>query len=70
MAKYKVVMKFSNGSTDEQDETFDTEEAAEAYGLYLCGCYYEGAEILNLSNPGDYPIDEDDEVDFKVIEAR
>ena len=39
------------------------------YGGYLCGCYHEGAELLSSSNPGDYPLDDDDDVDFEIIEV-
>ncbi|WP_024866362.1 hypothetical protein [Butyrivibrio sp. FCS014] len=42
---------------------------AEEHGLYLCGCYKTGCEILNMSNPGDYPLDEDDDVDFEVVKV-
>lgn len=66
---FKVVMCYSDGTREEDDEIFDTESAAEEYGGYLCGCYHEGAEILNLSNPGDYPLDDDDDVDFEIIEV-
>ena len=67
--KYKVVMNYSDGTSEEDDEIFDTESAAEEYGIYFCSCYHQGGEILNLSNPGDYPLDEDDDVDFEVIEV-
>ena len=69
MAKYKIVMIYSDGTEDEQNEVFDTETEATDYACYLCGCYHEGAEILNMSNPGDYPLDEDDDVDFEIIEV-
>lgn len=69
MAKYKIAMYYSDGTEDEQDEVFNTEEEAVDYAGYLCGCYHEGAEILNMSNPGDYPLDEDYDVDFEIIEV-
>ena len=54
MAKYKVLFN------DEQEE-------AEEHALYLVSCTKLGAEILHMSNPGDY--DEDDyEVDYEIIE--
>ncbi len=32
--------------------------------------YVAGGEVLHLSNPGDYPLNEDDaDVDFNVIEV-
>lgn len=69
MAKYQVEMHYSDGTTELDDEIFDTEQEAEEHGLYLCSCYSLGGEILNMSNPGDYPLDEDDDVDFEVIEV-
>ncbi len=41
-----------------EDEEFDNYEDADEYGMYLASCTAEGAEILHMSNPGDY--DEDD----------
>lgn len=65
MAKYKIVF-----DGEEQDEVFDTEEAAEEYALYLCSCTREGAEILHMSNPGDYDYDEDsfEDPDYEIVE--
>ena len=76
MSKFKVKMIYNDdeemlmedGSYD--DAIFDSEEEAESAGLQACSDSREGAEILNLSNPGDYPYDEDEyEVDFEVIEV-
>jgi len=55
---------------EEQDETFDTEEAAEDYALYLRSCEQSGAEILHWSNPGDHDYDEDtfESSDYEIIE--
>lgn len=47
---------------------FDSEEAAEAYARYLVSCCQIGAETLNLSNPGDYPLDNYDELDYEIVE--
>ncbi|MBB6630672.1 MULTISPECIES: hypothetical protein [Clostridium] len=69
MKMFKILMKYSDGSSEEQDEVFDSEAEAEDYAGYLCSCYHDGAEILNLSNPGDYPIDEDDDVDYEILEV-
>lgn len=65
MAKYKIIL-----DGEEQDEVFTTEEAAEEYALYLCSCSRVGAEILHMSNPGDYDYDEDEfeDPDFEIIE--
>ena len=62
MAKYKVLF-----NDELEDEVFDTEEEAEEHVLYLVSCTKLGAEILHMSNPGDY--DEDDyEADYEIIE--
>ena len=62
MAKYKVLF-----NDEQEDEVFDTEEEAEEHALYLVSCTQLGAEILHMSNPGDY--DEDDyEADYEIIE--
>ena len=66
MSKFKIIY-----DGDEQDEEFDSEEAAEEYALYLCSCEESGAETLNLSNPGDYDYDEDDfeSSDYEIVEV-
>ena len=69
MAKFKVIMNYSDGTSAVEDEIFDTEAEAAEYGLDCCSNYHLGAEILHLSNPGDNPLDEDDDVDFEVIEV-
>ena len=65
MAKYKIIF-----DCEEQDEVFSTEEAAEEYALYLCSCTREGAEILHMSNPGDYDYDEDsfEDPEYEIVE--
>ena len=62
MAKYQV---YYNG--DYEDEIFDTEREAEEYASYLVSCAIEGAEIMHMSNPGDYDEDDYDE-DYEIIE--
>lgn len=65
MEKYKVIF-----NDEEQDEVFDTEEAAEEYALYLCSCTRSGNETLHRSNPGDYDYDDDEyeDPDYEIIE--
>ena len=57
---------------EECDEVFDTEEEAEEHALYLSSCSREGAEILHMSNPGDYDYDEEtyDDPDYEIIEIE
>lgn len=65
MPKYKVSL-----DGEEQEPVFDTENDAEEYALYLCSCSRQGAEILHMSNPGDYDYDEDsfEEPEYEIIE--
>lgn len=67
MPKYKIIFY-----GEEQDEVFDTEEEAEDYVAYLHSCSRLGAEILNMSNPGDYDYDEDsfedEDPEYEIIE--
>ncbi len=66
---FKVVMKYSGGTTEPDEEVFETESEANEHGSYLVSCYAEGGEVLHMSNPGDYPLAEDDVADFEVIEV-
>lgn len=65
MGRYKIIF-----DGEEQDEIWETEEIAEEYALYLCSCKRDGAEILHMSNPGDYDYDEDDyeDPDYEIID--
>ena len=65
MPKYKIILE-----DEEQDEIFDSQEDAEEYALYLLSCSRLGAEILHMSNPGDYEYDEDEweSPDYEIIE--
>lgn len=65
MSKFKIIF-----DGEEEDDIFDTEEAAEEYALYLCSCSRDGAETLHMSNPGDYDYDEDDwdDPDYEIVE--
>lgn len=65
MSKYKVLF-----DGELEDEAFDTEEEAEEYALYLSSCSREGAEILHMSNPGDYDYDEDsyESPEYEIVE--
>ena len=67
MSKFKIVF-----DGEECDEIFNTEEEAEDHALYLISCSREGAEILHMSNPGDYDYDEEtyDDPDYEIIEIE
>ena len=68
MAKYKIVF---DGEVWEED-IYDTYEEAEAGALELCSCERLGAEIMHMSNPGDYDYEEDDweDSDYEIIEVE
>ena len=68
MSLFGVLMKYSDGTEEEIDEVFESEEEAEEYASYAASCYKIGGEILEMSNMGDYPFDEDDEADYEIFE--
>ena len=66
MPKYKVAI-----DGVEEDDVFDTQEQAEEHARYLRSCTQQGAEILHMSNPGDYDYDEDeweDDSEYEIVE--
>ena len=63
MSKYRIIFE-----GEAEDELYDSYEAAEEAALYLCSCSREGAEILHMSNPGDYDYDEDEEYEYEIEE--
>ena len=72
MAKWQVILHYSDGTTDIDDnygDYYDSEEEAEAAGEESLSCMRQGAETLELSNPGDYSFsDEDFEDDYYEVE--
>ena len=68
MTKFQVVITYPDGTVEEEDELFDSEEEAQAHGSNVLNSISAGAETLHDSNPGDYPSDEC-EADYEVIEV-
>jgi len=68
MPKFKVVINYQNGETYELDELYDSYEEAEEAALEDISNWHTGGEVLELSNPGDYPYDPDDEPDYDIFE--
>lgn len=62
MSKYQV---YINDELD--DAVFETEEEAVEHAEYLASCTRYGAELLHMSNPGDYDADDYDD-EFEIIE--
>lgn len=63
MAKFKIIFE-----GEEQDEVFDSYDAALDAAHDLVGAYHEGGEVLELSNPGDYPYNPNHEPEYEIIE--
>jgi len=68
MSKFRVVINFSNGDTEELDDLFDSYEDAEQEALEYISNWHAGGEVLELSNPGDYPYEPDNEPDYDIFE--
>lgn len=71
--RYGYLLHYVDGVIDDDDdELFDTYDEAMEAGLYGLSCAAQGAEVLHLPNPGDYPFDEDDPPsgDVEVIEVQ
>lgn len=60
-------MKYPDGNSEELEEIFASEGEADEAGLDAVSSFSRGAEILNMSNPGDYPLDDQD-ADYEVME--
>lgn len=81
MAKYKYVLTFQNGEKldsleeygdDNFEGTFSSYEDAEEAAIYAVSCDKQGAEILHMSNPGDYDYDEEsyESPEYEIIEVE
>ena len=66
--KYKYILHYPDGSDEESEDIYNSYEDAESAALDDVSAYRTGGEVLYYSNPGDYPYDEDDEVEFDIIE--
>ena len=67
MAKYKVV--FDGWEEEEVFGWHAVHEDEDGNTVYDERDYRTGAEIQELSNPGDYPYDPSDDPDFEIIEV-
>lgn len=47
----------------DDEELFETYDEAYQHGLELLGAYNTGMGTLNMSNPGDYPLGDEPEVE-------
>lgn len=53
-----------------EDEEYSSYSDALNAAAELSGAYQLGGEILEISNPGDYPYDPDDEPDMEIVEFQ
>ena len=63
--KYKILI---GGEEDDEGNTFDTESEADDYASQWESNWHAGGEVLEMSNPGDYPYDPDDCPSIEVVE--
>ena len=63
--KYKILI---DGEEDDEGNTFDTESEADDYASQWESNWHAGGEVLEMSNPGDYPYDPDDCPNIEVVE--
>lgn len=74
MTKYKFILTLDGDkimdSYEDEGNIYETYEDAVDAALYYIGCYHTGGEILEFSNPGDYPYDETKEPDYEIEEVE
>ena len=75
MSKYMLIYHWSDGTTTEDDnygQFWDSEEDAKEDGDYGLSCARQGGEIMEMSNPGDYPFNESDYDDnyYDIVEVE
>ena len=66
---FTVKYMYDNGEVEFDEDVFETEEQAYDHGQYMHSCNESGWEILNMSNPGDNPIEDAIDFDFEVVEV-
>ncbi len=68
--KYWFTVDFSDGSSStntNEGHGYDTYEEAEEEAVEWISNYHVGNEICHMSNPWDWPLDED-EIEYSIIE--
>ncbi len=70
--KYRVTVTYPDGDEEILEDLFDNEDEAREAALYAISCWDTGAEILNMSNPGDYEYDPDavNDADYYIEEVE
>ena len=68
--KYWFTLEFADGSSEDETNEghgYDTYEEAEEEAIEWISNYHAGNEVLNLSDPGDWPLDEE-EVEYTIYD--
>ena len=74
MIKYKYILYLDGAkimdSYDDDWELYDDYDSAVDAALYSIGCWHVGGETLQLSNPGDYDYDPNEEPTYEIEEVE
>ncbi|MDQ1138435.1 hypothetical protein QE410_003234 [Microbacterium sp. SORGH_AS 1204] len=62
-------VQWADDGFDDEDAIFETEAQAEAYAADQLNNFRTGAEVLHLSNPGDYPQDGEEDPEYAIVEV-
>ena len=65
---YKILIHFSDGTSEYDEEAFDSKKEADEYGKYLVGCTDTGIEILTASDSEEYSSDDYESLEFEIVE--
>lgn len=70
MPYYTVNMHFPDGFCKEDKEPFKTRSDAEAYALEWRRFYVDCVEIMNMVSQKDYPLVEETQLEFEIIQRE
>lgn len=59
-------MPYPIADSTKKDVPYDE---AEEFAMQQLSDWHAGGEVLELSNPGDYPYDPDDEPEYEIVRA-
>lgn len=68
MKKYQAKLLFEDGEEIVSDYVFDSYQEAFDDACEMLSDYSCGGEVLEMSNPGDYPYDEEEDVEYEIME--
>lgn len=62
-------VSWEDDDMDDDDPVFETWAEADQYALDQIGNVHTGAEVLHLSNPGDYAEGDDADPEYEIVEV-